>query len=101
MCPALEGCMWRNAVRAFIFLCLTWTAVWAQSTAQLSGTVRDQSGPVLPGVEVRLHKRRLDLNGPFSPTKRDLTYCRTCGSDRTGWRLACPASVHLCRRESC
>ncbi|PYR96233.1 MAG: hypothetical protein DMG16_28430 [Acidobacteria bacterium] len=45
--------MWRNAVRAFIFLCLTWTAVWAQSTAQLSGTVRDQSGAVLPGVEVK------------------------------------------------
>src|SRR5437870_472317 len=26
--------------------------VWAQSTAQLSGTVKDQSGAVLPGVEV-------------------------------------------------
>src|SRR5438105_10658127 len=25
---------------------------WAQATAQLSGTVRDQSGAVLPGVEV-------------------------------------------------
>src|SRR5438046_6330077 len=45
--------MWRNAVRAFIFLCLAWTAIWAQSTAQLSGTVRDQSGAVLPGVEVK------------------------------------------------
>src|SRR5438128_6791250 len=45
--------MWRNAVRAFIFLCLTWTAVWAQSTVQLSGTVTDQSGAVLPGVEVK------------------------------------------------
>src|SRR5438094_2819751 len=49
----MEGCMWRNGIRAFIFLCLTWTAVWAQSTAQLSGTVRDQSGAVLPGVEVK------------------------------------------------
>jgi hypothetical protein len=27
-------------------------AVWAQSTAQISGTVKDQSGAVLPGVEV-------------------------------------------------
>src|SRR5438445_1641161 len=26
--------------------------VWAQATAQISGTVRDQSGAVLPGVEV-------------------------------------------------
>jgi hypothetical protein len=28
------------------------TAVWAQVTAQISGTVKDQSGAVLPGVEV-------------------------------------------------
>ena len=26
--------------------------VWAQATAQINGTVRDQSGAVLPGVEV-------------------------------------------------
>src|SRR5213593_1706874 len=49
----MEGCMWRNGIRAFILSCLTWTAIWAQSTAQLSGTVRDQSGAVLPGVEVK------------------------------------------------
>src|SRR3989454_542080 len=65
MCPALEGCMWRNAVRAFIFLCLTWTAVWAQSTAQLSGTVRDQSGAVLPGVEVKATQTATELELPF------------------------------------
>ena len=28
------------------------TSAWAQATAQISGTVRDQSGAVLPGVEV-------------------------------------------------
>src|SRR5438552_8624970 len=27
--------------------------VWAQATAQISGTARDQSGAVLPGVEIR------------------------------------------------
>src|SRR5437870_3480793 len=32
-----------------IFSCL---CVWAQATAQISGTIRDQSGAVLPGVEV-------------------------------------------------
>src|SRR5437867_8797550 len=26
--------------------------IWAQATAQIAGTVRDQSGAVLPGVEV-------------------------------------------------
>src|SRR5437762_3602745 len=45
--------MWRRALCGFLFSCAAWTAVWAQSTAQLSGTVRDQSGAVLPGVEVK------------------------------------------------
>src|SRR5437773_9103105 len=27
-------------------------SVWAQATAQISGTVKDQSGAVLPGVEI-------------------------------------------------
>ncbi|PYS34247.1 MAG: TonB-dependent receptor, partial [Acidobacteria bacterium] len=31
---------------------LSLPAVWAQATAQISGTARDQSGAVLPGVEV-------------------------------------------------
>ena len=36
----------------FLFSLLTCTIVWGQSTAQVSGTVRDQSGAVLPGVQV-------------------------------------------------
>src|ERR1041385_5752732 len=36
-----------------IFLCILGSqAVWAQATAQVSGTVKDSSGAVLPGVEV-------------------------------------------------
>src|SRR5438045_7162370 len=38
-------------VSASIFA-LTCTTAWAQATAQISGAVRDQSGAVLPGVEV-------------------------------------------------
>ena len=34
------------------FLCSHLTVLRAQSTAQISGTVKDQSGAVLPGVEV-------------------------------------------------
>src|SRR5213594_149766 len=49
----LGGCMWRKAFRALLFSWVTWTAVWAQSTAQLSGTVSDSSGAILPGVEVK------------------------------------------------
>src|SRR5687767_11727262 len=37
---------------AFIVWTLLTINLWAQATAQISGTVRDQSGAVLPGVEV-------------------------------------------------
>ena len=33
----------------FVFSCVN---LWGQGTAQISGTVRDQSGAVLPGVEI-------------------------------------------------
>src|SRR5947207_12362623 len=33
---------------------LTCSSLWAQATAQISGTVKDQSGAVLPGVEIRM-----------------------------------------------
>ena len=36
----------------FLFCILTCTAVFGQSTAQVSGAVKDQTGAVLPGVEV-------------------------------------------------
>jgi hypothetical protein len=35
-----------------MILLLACSAAWAQATAQISGTVKDQSGAVLPGVEV-------------------------------------------------
>src|SRR5207302_8878653 len=35
-----------------LFLCLCQPFGWAQSTAQISGIVTDQSGAVLPGVDV-------------------------------------------------
>ena len=43
----------RHLIGQLIFA-LTCTAVWAQSTAQISGTVKDQTGAVLPGVEVSM-----------------------------------------------
>jgi hypothetical protein len=36
--------------------------VWAQATAQISGTVRDQSGAVLPGVEVTAMQTNTGIN---------------------------------------
>ena len=46
--------MWRKFVFAFLFSGLICSALWGQATAQISGTVRDQSGALLPGVEVKV-----------------------------------------------
>ena len=42
----------RNTVGTLLLAVIINTAAWAQATAQLSGTVRDTSGAVLPGVTV-------------------------------------------------
>jgi hypothetical protein len=44
----------KGFVAAIVLLVCSFSSmdVWAQATAQISGTVRDQSGAVLPGVEV-------------------------------------------------
>src|SRR5438128_1384514 len=39
---------------AMFVIGLTCGDIWAQATAQIAGTVRDQSGAVLPGVEVTM-----------------------------------------------
>src|SRR3989454_7374934 len=46
-------------------------AVWAQATAQISGTVKDQSGAVLPGVEVTV-------------TQTETSVSRTAVTNETG-----------------
>src|SRR5437588_12517100 len=55
----------------FVCLLLVCTAAWAQSTAQISGVVKDQSGAVLPGVEV-------------SATQTDTGLKRSIPTDETG-----------------
>src|SRR5690349_15753519 len=40
------------AFSGLLLVLLACSPVWAQATAQISGTVKDQSGAVLPGVEV-------------------------------------------------
>src|SRR5689334_23781849 len=65
------GLMKRPAGLIGIFLLSTAAAVWAQSTAQIGGTVKDQSGAVLPGVEVTV-------------TQTDTGVKRTATTDETG-----------------
>ena len=43
--------LWNSLIALFVST-MTCGAVWAQATAQISGAVQDQSGAVLPGVEV-------------------------------------------------
>src|SRR6185295_19237465 len=45
--------------------------IWAQATAQISGTVKDQTGAVLPGVEV-------------TATQTDTGIARTAVTNETG-----------------
>src|SRR5258705_1089943 len=60
--------------RGILILLLTAGAAWAQGTAQLSGTVRDESGGVLPGVSVTV-------------TQTNTGLVRTTVSDGTGGYL--------------
>lgn len=46
-----QGCF-KKPIVVILVMGLTSAAVWAQSTAQISGTVRDQTGAVIPGVAV-------------------------------------------------
>src|SRR2546425_13060292 len=41
-----------SALCALFISALCCSQLWAQASAQIAGTVRDQSGAVLPGVEV-------------------------------------------------
>jgi hypothetical protein len=43
--------IWAVLALGVLIVC-TSADTWAQATAQISGTVRDQSGAVLPGVEI-------------------------------------------------
>ena len=54
-----------------LLFALTCTPAWAQSTAQINGTVKDQSGAVLPGVEVTV-------------TQTDTGLKRSIPTDETG-----------------
>src|SRR5437763_1392442 len=46
------GGMMKRALLGFIISALACAAGWAQSTAQISGVVKDPSGAILPGVDI-------------------------------------------------
>ena len=42
----------KRLVAGLVMLCVACPVVWSQATAQINGSVKDQSGAVLPGVEI-------------------------------------------------
>jgi hypothetical protein len=52
----------KGMVLGTLFCALWSTALWAQDTAQINGTVTDASGAVLPGVEVTAAQTATGLN---------------------------------------
>src|SRR6266581_767114 len=56
---------------AVTLVCLVSIGLWAQATSQVSGSARDQSGAVLPGVEIAV-------------TQTDTGAKRTVVTDETG-----------------
>src|SRR5712692_3911811 len=100
----------RNFIFAFLFSCLTCGAGWAQVTAQISGTVRDVSGAVLPGVEVTATQTATGLvrtvvsnetgsyvlpNLPVGPYKLDATLPGFRSFSQTGIVLTVDANPAL------
>ena len=76
----------RNSLLVLMLGCVT---VWGQATAQISGTVRDQSGAVLPGVEI-------------TTTQTDTGIARTAVTNETGsFVLPILQSVHTNSRRRC
>ena len=47
----------------FFILVVGCAVIWAQATAQISGTAKDQSGAVLPGVEITVTQTETATTG--------------------------------------
>src|SRR6187200_1975094 len=60
-----------TACAALLLVVFASASLWAQATAQISGTVKDQSGAVLPGVEI-------------TATQTDTGVARTTITNETG-----------------
>ena len=59
--------MKRIVLGIFISICaFTCVDAWAQATAQINGTARDQSGAVLPGVEIKATQTETGVTRDFT-----------------------------------
>ena len=100
----MKRVMGRTAVSVligFLLSALTCTVVSAQSTAQISGTVSDQSGAVLPGVEVTATQTETGMTRSVVTNETGSYAMPNLPSVHTAWKAACPASVLSRKPESC
>ena len=67
-----------------LILVISSTLIWAQSTAQIAGTVTDQSGAVLPGVEVSVTQTDTGLTRS-AVTNETGSYSVTSLARRPSW----------------
>ena len=72
----------------------------AQATAQISGTVTDASGAVLPGVTVTATQTDTGFTRTTVTNETDCMCWRACRSVRTSWKRPYRVFARLCRPES-
>ena len=66
------------SLATMFFICAIGSSVvWAQATAQIHGSVKDQSGAVLPGVEITATQTGTGISRSTILMKPDLLCCRT------------------------
>src|SRR5262245_14240913 len=70
-----------------LIFAMTANSAWAQATAEVSGTVKDQSGAVLPGVEI-------------TATQTDTGIARTTVTNETGSFVLSPLATGPYRFEA-
>ena len=87
-------------VSAFIALALAAGSVWAQATEQISGTVRDQSGAVLPGVEVTVTHTGTGAARTALSNESGSYVLSNLLIGRTVWRLPWRVFARSCKQES-
>ena len=76
------------------------TVAWSQATAQISGTVKDQSGAVLPGVEIKATQTETNIERNTISNETGSWVCRTCLWDHT-LEVTLPDSAPTSRQGSC
>src|SRR5215468_9251172 len=85
-----NGCVHRSGaslVVGLLVFILCCSSVWAQNTAQINGSVKDQTGAILPGAEV-------------TATQTETGITRSAVTDETGSYLLPNLPIGPCRLEA-